>query len=59
MLAFPMLVIDRESLKPFFERVPELFQQHHLNTIFPSFHNCLFSRSHHWDEKVIFAPALY
>jgi hypothetical protein len=24
-----MLVIDRESLKPFFERVPELFQQHH------------------------------
>jgi hypothetical protein len=29
MLAYGLLNIDRERLKPFFERVPELFRNHH------------------------------
>ena len=29
MLAYGLLNVDREKLKPFFERVPELFQAHH------------------------------
>lgn len=29
MLAYGLLNIDRERLKPFFERVPELFRKHH------------------------------
>ena len=29
MLAYGLLNVDREKLKPFFERVPELFDAHH------------------------------